>query len=67
MTGPEQLWPDRVSPQPGGFRVDGRWDVIQRGGVWFGYDGAQPFLVLDGREPTDTADEKIRELIGDPQ
>ena len=57
----------RVCRQPGGYRVDGRWDVIRRGDLWFGYDGSSAALVADGREPTATAEQKIRELIGGPQ
>jgi hypothetical protein len=77
VTRPEQLWPGRVERIGYSYLVDRRHWVSETGQQW----DAWPWPECDGSSFDDqtymqthlrgkgtfTADEKIRELIGDPQ
>ena len=57
----------RVVANAGGYVVDGKWMVVQRGPVWFAYDATVPNLSRKDRPGRPSADELIGELIGEAQ
>ena len=78
MSRPELMWPGRVELRNGCYIVDDRWAVMETGQRWEAWpypECAHPAFddedyraeFLRGKHlDRATADEKIRELIGEP-